>query len=515
MAHDDVPGPSGQGSAHEPDGPSLVDQLNEEHRRNPAAADAPPPDQSPSGPAFAAEPAEDEPKKSGVLGALSAFFAPAPKKGEKPKNAAQRKRAADQARRTQRFGIRYGGDRRRWFTLQALVVGFFALSLISFLVAVQKPNREEIRAEVQAQLADSGTGFPTGEAVMWAGQVLRVWGTWDQASPETREVLISAYLTSGMDSQAGWNGKGVQQVMYASINPEPKVLDAHHAIVQGTYQDQDGIWRCVSIPLYAYKPKEFTGDAPWAFALANNPTPSACSPRTGAPALGEATVPDGMLADEELGQQLATSFFPGFFAAWGASDADALAQYTAAGVTTMGLGGAVESVPPPTIGTTTIMVPRETGARDGDVYQATTQVTWTVSGSASQVTSTYHVDMRKQGDRWYAVSEPAAAPQSEEATGGRPGTVPAPGDGGATAGNYPTDQPSPTSPPASVNPSDGSSEPARVKPTDQTTDEATSGDKTDSEKDKDKSESDDKSEDKKSDDNKKSDGDKKKSDDKG
>ena len=424
------------------------------------APDEVPGPQGPEDPNLADPPNDEQPKqKSGVLGAVSAFFAPAPKKGEKPKNDAQRKRAKDQARRSQRFGIKYGGDRRRWFTLQALVVLFFALSLISFLVAVQKPNRSDIRQEVTAQLEESGTGFPTGEAVMWAGQVLRVWGTWDQDKPEAREVLIAPYLTSGMDSQAGWNGQGVQQVMYAAVNPEPTVLDAHHAYVQATYQTQDQVWRCVTISLYAYKPKELSAEAPWAFALSSNPTPTACTPRTGAPSLGNDAVPDGLQVDDELGTTLANNFFPGFFAAWGASDTDAMAQYTAAGVTTLGLGGAVSTVPPPSIGDTTILVPEEGGPRDGEVYTATTDVTWTVFGSRSQVTATYIVEMRKQGDRWYVVSEPQASPQSAEAAGGTPGEVPAPGDGDATAGNYPSDQPEPTAPPTSVDPSDGSSSP--------------------------------------------------------
>jgi hypothetical protein len=453
MPQDDL-----QDSAQGPGGATLVDQLNDEYRRNPAVGDAPPPESAPSGPSFAAAEQGGEPKKpsraSGVLGAVQAFFAPAPKKGQIPKNPAQRKRALAEAKRTQRFGIRYGGDRKRWFTLQALFIGFFALSLIAFLVAVQKPSREAIRQEVTAQLAESGTGFPTGQAVMWAGQVLRVWGTWDEKNRETREVLIAPYLSAGMDSHAGWNGKGTQQVMYAAIDPEPKILDSHYALVKGSYQVQDGSWHCVSLPIYAYQPKEFAGEAPWAFALSNNPTPVGCPPRTGAPDTATDDIPGGMMANEELGQTLAAGFLPGFFAAWGASDTDALAQYTAPGVTTMGLGGAVQTVPPPTVRDTYLVVP-ESGPVDGRPYQASTQVTWTTAGSTAQITAVYLVDLRKQGDRWYVVSEPVPAPQSVSA-GGMPGTVPQPGEGQATMGNYPSDQPRPTNPPASVNPSDGS-----------------------------------------------------------
>lgn len=445
---------------------TLVDQLNDEYRRNPAAGDAPPPEAPPSGPEFAStelgDGAAEEPKKpsltSGVLGAIQSFFAPAPKKGEVPKNPVQRKRALDQAKRTQRFGVRYGGDRKRWFTLQALFIGFFALSLIAFLVAVQKPSRDAIRQEVAAQLTESGRGFPTGQAVMWAGQVLRVWGTWDERNRETREVLLAPYLSAGMDSHAGWNGKGTQQVMYAAIDPQPKVLNAHYALVRGSYQIQDGSWHCVSIPLYAYQPKEFAGDAPWAFALSNNPTPVGCPPRTGAPDAAADDIPSGMTANEEIGQTLASGFLPGFFAAWGASDTDALAQYTAPGVTTMGLGGSVQTVPPPTIGDTYVVVP-ESGAVDGHTYQASTVVNWTAAGSSAQVSATYLVDLRKQGDRWYVVSEPIPAPYAQGAAGA-PGTVPQPEEGKATMGNYPTDQPTPTNPPASANPSDGSTAPA-------------------------------------------------------
>lgn len=376
----------------------------------------------------------------------------------KPMSPAAKRRALDTRRRKMRLGNRYGGDRWKRRMLEFALFAGVALGILALVVAVSKPSKDQIAGEVTAQLESSGVNFPSGEAVMWAGQALRVWGTWDEKNPDSRAVLLAPYLSQGMDKQAGWNGKGKQQVIYSSMNPEPQTIDASHAIVTAAYQRGDQTWACVALPVYAYHPKEFSGNAPWAFALAGNPTPTACNPRTGA-----VTPPSQntkMKVDTDLGRTLSTDFFPGFFSAWAASDANALTQYTASGVTTMGLGGAMASVPPPSIGGDASVLVDDNGAVEGRTYIATVPVTWTVANSTSQVSAVYSVPMVKNGDRWYVAGEPVASPVSAVAASGQPGAVPQPGDG---ISPEPLPGPStsgPPSAPATVDPTTGTPTPS-------------------------------------------------------
>lgn len=373
-------------------------------------------------------------------------------KGPKPMSPAARRRALDAERRKMRLGVRYGGDRWKRLLVEGALVFALILSVVALTVAANKPSKDQIASEVKAQLATSGLNFPSGEAVMWAGQALRVWGTWDESNPDTRAALLAPFLSQGMDTQAGWNGKGKQEVIYSALNPQPVASDANHAVISGAYQRADLTWACVGLPVYAYHPAEFSEDAPWAFALAGNPVPLACNPRTGAVPLPNTQT--GLRNDADLARSLGTDFLPGFFSAWAASDANALTQYTASGVTTMGLGGAMASTPPPVIGT--VLLPVDTnGVVEGKTYQATVPVTWTVNNSTSKVTATYTVPVAKRGDRWYVTGEPVAAPQAPEVTSGQPGSIPSPGNGVTPdPKTYPT--PSTTTPspaPSEVDPS--------------------------------------------------------------
>lgn len=383
-----------------------------------------------------------------------------PSKTGKPKSAAQLRKERNAAKRKAKDGARYNGGNRKYFLGAAVALAVLAiLAPMSIMISASRPSEDQVRTIVKEAMTDSGSDFPTGQAVMWSGQVLRVWGTWDEENADSREVSIAPYLSSGMDPQAGWNGAGKQEITYASVNPEPNVLDANHATVDAVYQIGDGSWRCVTIPVYAYKPDSFDTNAKWAFALAGNPTPSACAPRTGAPSVDENVYAgdENRKEDDELGKTLSDSYFPGFFSAWAASDSDALQQYTASGVKTTGLGGAMASNPQPEIGEVRVWTDDD-GVKDGTVYNAVVPVTWTITGSNSRVSAEYLVQVKKEGERWFVAGEPQAAQQATDVQGGRPQNIPQPDDG-VTEGKYPSSQETETPNPDEVDPND-SSEPS-------------------------------------------------------
>lgn len=310
------------------------------------------------------------------------------------------------------LGTRYGGDRKRLWGVMAAGACLAILAPIAMIVSLNRPSQQEVTDLVDARLASSGTSYPKGQAVAWAGQVVRTWGTWDENDQTgMREALMSQFLSQGLDANAGWNGKGKQTVTYVSVNSEPRVQDDTHALVDATYQTDAGVWRCVTLSQFAYKPAGFSEASPYAFALAANPTPVACAPRTGAPALPEVKDPTVGGNDTAAAEKLTSDFFPGFFAAWAASDRATLGQYVTTDSTLIGLGGAFESSPLPIISGVTLPTPMtpEGESRKGDVtarWNATVAVTWTIPGTSTQVSASYKVELRKDGSQWFVTKEP-------------------------------------------------------------------------------------------------------------
>lgn len=323
-----------------------------------------------------------------------------------------------------------GGKRGRAVLLMCLVLFTVVMTVVNTALIVTRPTQGDIEDHVAQAMREEGQSFPSGQAAAWADQVVIDWATWDEDNRDEREVRMAQYLTAGMDSQAGWNGEGTQEVTFTSVNPEPEVLSEHRALVDVDYRLDDGSRRCVTVPVYAYRPDGLTGEnVQWAFGLSGNPIPRPCAPRTGAVESPETEEEqESLIANEEVSRELTTSFFPGFFSAWAASDANSLRQYSASGVTTIGLGGAMSSTPPPDIGEVVIMTPRDGEPVEGTVYTATVPVTWTVAGSTSQVSATYDVPMKLDGDRWYVAGEPTATTDNSNAQSGSPAEQISPDD---------------------------------------------------------------------------------------
>lgn len=315
-----------------------------------------------------------------------------------------------------------GGHRGRVVLMQLGILILALLTVLNLVLVLTRPSKDDIATEVAGQLREQGQDFPSGQAVAWADQVVVDWGTWNQNDRDERRVRMAQYLTSGMDEQAGWNGKGTQKVTFTSPDPDPTVIDENRALVNVDYRLDDQSRRCVAVPVYAYQAEGVTGPDPqWAFALAGNPIPRPCAPRTGAKkAPTENEDKQGLGNDQNLGSDLTENFFPGFFSAWAASDANALKQYTASGVTTIGLGGAMTSTPPPDIESAKIWTPRTGEPAEGTIYPASVTVTWTVAGSDAQIEASYDVPMKKVGDRWYVAGEPVPATSSDVANSGYP-----------------------------------------------------------------------------------------------
>lgn len=370
---------------------------------------------------------------------------------DKPRRAGRGATSAAALKQARERGVTYGGNRRVYRVGLGMLGAFVALSMYGACNSLTKPSRSEIAAIVDTRIADNDA-FPTGPAVMWAGQVVRTWGTWDEKNPDVRRIGLAPFLSAGLEQDAGWSGRGTQNVVYASINPQPRITDAHHAQIDAAYQIQDGSWHCVTLPIYTATPPE-GGNTQAAFSLAGNPTPIGCQPRTGTPGDTGDSAPAGTAWQSQTDTET-TGFFAGFFAAWASSDAGTLAQYTAPGITVLGLGGGMQASPAPTVADVALAMPTGTDQpTNGTVYQARMRVTWTVANSTSQITSTYQVPVRRDGDRWRVTGEPRAVNQSTTNVGqGQPAAIPDPVSGerptpsltnGITPAKKPSAAPSP------------------------------------------------------------------------
>lgn len=364
-------------------------------------------------------------KKASAASASSASPAPRPVGADGAPMAHHRGAGpAVKATRVSRRARILGGNRTRAVIFQGAFAANIVLTLILLGLVLGDRAQPDVDTAVAEALREQGQEFPEGQAVAWASNVAIDWGTWDTENTDERKVRMAQYLTSGMDEQAGWNGQGTQEVTFVSANPQPTVIDENHAIVNVDYRLSDDSRRCLSVPVYAYQPEGLTGASPqWAFALSGNPIPRPCAPRTGA--VSDNSTPESedgskLIANGELSQELTTSFFPSFFAAWAASDDASLRQFTASGVTTIGLGGAMTSSPAPSIKDVEVFTPQSGDPVEGTVYHAIVPVTWTVAGSDAQVTATYDVPMKMVGDRWYVAGEPSPAANTAETGSGSP-----------------------------------------------------------------------------------------------
>lgn len=314
------------------------------------------------------------------------------------------------------LGQKYSGRRKTFVILAAVLFLSLFLGLLNMRALGGKLDASDVKEQVEKTLADSRSAtFPTGEAQLWGERFLRVWGTWDSQTVAGRAAALSPYIAPGMDAQAGWNGQGKQQVIYSSVSSDPKVINSSRAILSGTYQIQDGTWRCVDIPVFAYQPqKPEEGPQQWGFSATANPTPRPCSLQVSVPAYTEISTQH---RDQKAEKTLQEQFFPGFFSAWAISDTNVLTQYVSPNIKTFGLGGAFTS----DVQVTDVVLPitqEDQGQAAPDkLYSAYVTVTLK-DQTGSALSATYEVPVISSGTQWQVAGEPVAIPQNLGGVGG-------------------------------------------------------------------------------------------------
>lgn len=312
------------------------------------------------------------------------------------------------------LGQKYGGRRKQFGIMMIVIIVMALMTLWNFFHAGSFVSDSDVDDKVsEAISSETSQNFPTGLGAMRVESFTRVYGTWDYKTPSARAADLSPFLAPGVDPQAGWNTKGQQKVIYSAVSPTPQIVDKNRAVYDATYQIEDGTWRCVKVPVYAYKPtdkREGPTDS-WSFSVSANPTPVSCPLSVGVP---DFKGNDFSNTDSEAADTLREQFFPGFFSAWATSNADTLRQYMAPDVKTFGLGGAYKDKPE----ITDVQLPigsEEEKAQPDKMYNAYVTVKFTDQND-SDVTATYKVPVSYTGTRWQVVGEPEAIVQDPKAS---------------------------------------------------------------------------------------------------
>lgn len=312
------------------------------------------------------------------------------------------------------LGQKYGGRRRQLGILMIVIIVAALMTLYNFIHAGSLVSKSDVDDTVSEAISnETSQNFPTGLGAMRVEAFTRVYGTWDYKTPSARAADLSPFLAPGVDPQAGWNTKGQQKVIYSAVSSTPEIVDKNRAVYDATYQIEDGTWRCVKVPVYAYKPKD-KREGPtdsWSFSVSANPAPVSCPLSVGVP---DFKGNDFSNTDSDAADTLREQFFPGFFSAWATSNADTLRQYMAPNVKTFGLGGAYKDKPE----VSEVQLPiggEEEKAQPDKLYNAYVTVKFT-DKSDSDVTATYKVPVSYTGTRWQVMGEPEAIVQDPKAS---------------------------------------------------------------------------------------------------
>ncbi|WP_460517285.1 conjugal transfer protein [Flindersiella endophytica] len=246
------------------------------------------------------------------------------------------------------------------------------------------------------------TEFPLAQAGQFASDYTRICLTHNPApgAPEQREARLEHYVSEGVDSACGWNGKGEQTVQDATWTGESEPVDV------GGYQGHTRAMtvrvltstgsRIVTVPVYVAnlatgEGMRIVGD------VGEVPQPS----------LARAPKPQpGAASDNALANALRDGeFFAQFFTAWGDSSSASLQRLVTTDATVAATGGLAGSLNEPQIDRVQVFFPSGVTESDQDftwkrgaVTEAWVWVTWhnPSAGADAQETRAYRLQLVKQ-----------------------------------------------------------------------------------------------------------------------
>ncbi|MFI5872262.1 conjugal transfer protein [Streptomyces sp. NPDC051445] len=327
-----------------------------------------------------------------------------------------------------------GGGRRTHVALRAtllITTCVFALGSCGVMGLVIGKSSGTTAAGLDASDATRYrlTEFPTEQAAAFAEQYAQLCMTFSPDTSSARRTDLARYASSGVDPDCGWSGEGTSKAVSVTWDGTAEKLPEfgdHGRYIGVQVRTDDGTLTTLTVPVYVQNLKtgegmRVSGD------VGQMPLPAA------------ADVPEvdqgDEVVDDTLSTQLQKEVLPGYFEAWGASNATAMARFLTPDATLTATTGLAGRLTGPQIGTVVALVPAS--AQDskpytydaGQAVQVRVAVDWTDSKGVA-VRRAYRMTIVNTAQGWFVRDVRGGVLDAE---GGRADDTDS--DGGAATGS--------------------------------------------------------------------------------
>ncbi|MEW1633217.1 conjugal transfer protein [Streptomyces sp. NPDC093801] len=249
------------------------------------------------------------------------------------------------------------------------------------------------------------TDFPVQAAAVFAEEYASLCMTYAPENADKRRESLSRYISSGVDRDCGWNGKGKQQVKQANWDGTVEELpeygkNGRYLNIQVTYNG--GRTTTLSVPVYV---KDLAGAS--GLRVVGNVGEMPLPIRDTAPALEKGDE----VVDQELSNQLRDQVLAGYFKAWAASDTTALTRFTTPDATPAAVSGLAGALTAPVVQEVQALAPEgtESGKKvtygQGQAVPARVTVVWGGGGDDAKaevaLKRSYRVTVVNTAQGWF------------------------------------------------------------------------------------------------------------------
>ncbi|MGW2046532.1 conjugal transfer protein [Streptomyces sp. NPDC001858] len=244
------------------------------------------------------------------------------------------------------------------------------------------------------------TEFPTEQAAAFAEQYAQLCMTFSPDTSSARRTGLARYASAGVDPECGWSGEGTSKALSATWDGTAENLPEfgdHGRYIGVQVRTDDGALTTLTVPVYVQNLK--TGEG---MRIAGDVGQMPLPARADVPEVDQSDE----VVDEALSTQLQQKVLPGYFAAWGASDATAMSRFITPDATLTATTGLSGSLANPQVGTVVALVP--TSLQDTDPYaysagqavQVRVAVDWS-DAKGVVVSRAYRMTMVNTAQGWF------------------------------------------------------------------------------------------------------------------
>ncbi|MEH0577076.1 MULTISPECIES: conjugal transfer protein [Streptomyces] len=208
------------------------------------------------------------------------------------------------------------------------------------------------------------TEFPTEQAAAFAEQYAQLCMTFSPDTSSTRRTDLARYASAGVDPECGWSGEGTSKAVSATWDGTAEKLPEfgdHGRYIGVQVRTDDGTLTTLTVPVYVQNLK--TGEG---MRVAGDVGQMPLPARADVPELDQRDE----VVDDTLSTQLQQKVLPGYFEAWGASDATAMSRFITPDATLTATTGLAGRMTKPQVGTVVALVPASVQGTDPYAYSA-------------------------------------------------------------------------------------------------------------------------------------------------